>query len=229
MKRNDLLFILVFVAIFLPFFISDSLYEFFRKFSTEWAFTASFIKFAILATLGEMLGLRIRTGSYFAKGFGILPRAMVWGFLGMTVKAAFIIFGSGVPNIISHLGMHDTGAVMAGTLTGSKVLLAFCISFFLNVFYAPVLMITHRITDTHIVATGGTFKGFFTVPDVTKIFREIDWSSMWGFVLKKTIPVFWIPAQTVTFLLPPEFQILFAAILSTVLGVVLAFSAGKGK
>ncbi|MCK7530557.1 MAG: Mpv17/PMP22 family protein [Marinilabiliales bacterium] len=46
-------------------------------------------------------------------------------------------------------------------------------------------------------------------------------------VLKKTIPFFWIPAQTITFLLPPEFQILFAALLSTVLGVILACRSAK--
>jgi hypothetical protein len=50
---------------------------------------------------------------------------------------------------------------------------------------------------------------------------------MWGIVLKKSIPLFWIPAQTVNFLLPEEFRILVAAIYSTVLGVILALAAGK--
>ena len=150
---------------------------------------------------------------------------MVWGFLGMTVKAAFVIFSGGVPLIAGHLGMEDTAAVMAGGVTAPKVLLSFCISFFLNIFYAPVLMVTHRVTDTHIAASRGEASGLFRMPDVTAIMTAIDWNSMWGFVLKKTIPFFWIPAQTITFLLPPEFQILFAAILSMVLGVILAFSA----
>ncbi|MCB0799305.1 MAG: hypothetical protein KDB91_02300, partial [Bacteroidales bacterium] len=61
MKRSDIIFILVFVGLFVPFFLSDKLYDFFIWFSTEWAFTASFMKFAILATMGEMLGSRIRT------------------------------------------------------------------------------------------------------------------------------------------------------------------------
>jgi len=229
MKKTDILFIAAFAAIFVPFFLSESLYAFFRNFTTEWAFTASFIKFALLATMGEMLGHRIRTGSYTSPGFGLLPRAMVWGFLGMTVKAAFLIFGAGVPSVASQLGMADTGVVMTGGITTAKVLLAFSISFFLNVFYAPVLMVTHRISDLHIGETGGTLAGFFTVPDTAGLLRQIDWKTMWGFVLKKTIPLFWIPAQTVTFLLPPEFQILFAAILSIVLGVILAFAAAGKK
>lgn len=39
----------------------------------------SFVKFAILATLGEMLGLRISTGVYHNKTFGIIPRMVIWG------------------------------------------------------------------------------------------------------------------------------------------------------
>jgi len=145
----------------------------------------------------------------------------------MTVKAAFMIFAGGVPHVAEHLGMTDTAAVMAGNFTINKLILAFSISFFLNIFYAPVLMITHKISDSHINKTGGKTGMFFTKPDIAVLFREIDWEKMWGFVLKKTIPFFWIPAQTITFLLPAEFQILFAAILSTVLGVILAFASGS--
>lgn len=229
MKKSDLFFILFFVALFVPFFVSHRLFEFFLWFSTEWAFIASFIKFALLATMGEMLGSRIRTGIYLPAGFGLLPRAVVWGFLGMTVKAAFIIFNNGVPPIADHLGMENTAAVMAGQVTAPKVLLAFCISFFLNIFYAPLLMLTHRVSDLHIAAAGGNRKRLLRSPAVSHLLGEIDWNSMWGFVLKKTIPFFWIPAQTVTFLLPQEFQVLFAALLSTVLGVILALAAAGSR
>jgi len=41
-------------------------------------------------------------------------------------------------------------------------------------------------------------------------------------VFKKTIPLFWIPAHTITFLLNPDYQVLFAAFLSIVLGAILA-------
>jgi len=43
-----------------------------------------------------------------------------------------------------------------------------------------------------------------------------------NFVLLKTIPFFWIPAHTLTFLLPKEYRIVIAAFLSVVLGVILA-------
>ena len=229
MKRSDFAFILVFVGIFVPFFLSRRLYEFFVWFSTDWAFTASFIKFAILATMGEMLGSRIRTGIYLPAGFALVYRAVVWGFLGMTVKAAFMIFGSGTPLIMQHLGMENPAAVMAGPVTGARVLLAFAISTFLNIFYAPVLMVTHRVSDLHIAAAAGNRRKLLTVPDVKGLLASIDWNSMWGIVLKKSIPLFWIPAQTVNFLLPDEFRILVAALYSTVLGVILAMAAGTGN
>jgi len=227
MKRSDIVFIVVFVGIFVPFFLSRQLYEFFVRFSTDWAFTASFIKFAILATMGEMLGSRIRTGIYLPEGFALLYRAVVWGFLGMTVKAAFMIFGGGTPLIMEHLGMENPAAVMAGPVTGTRVLLALAISTFLNIFYAPVLMVTHRVSDLHIAAAASDRLKLLTVPDVRKLLASIDWNSMWGIVLKKSIPLFWIPAQTVNFLLPEEFRILVAALYSTVLGVILALAAGK--
>jgi hypothetical protein len=58
---------------------------------------------------------------------------------------------------------------------------------------------------------------------------NMDWAVQWNFVLKKTIPLFWIPAQTITFLLPPEVQILFAALLGVVLGILMAVAAILGK
>jgi hypothetical protein len=227
-KRKDLLFIIIYVGIFLPIIFSSKAYSIYAEFSIEWAFTASFLKFAILATMGEMVGMRIRTGNYYSRNFGLIPRMIVWGFLGMFTKAAFMIFGGGVPSIALHAGMQDPSSVMSGALTGQKIFLAFLISSFLNVIYAPVLMVTHKVTDSHILATGGTLGGFFSTFSISKTLSDIDWNTMWGFVLKKTIPFFWIPAHTITFLLPPELQILFAAILSTALGLILAFAA-RGK
>ena len=48
----------------------------------------SFVKFAILATLGEMLGLRTSTGVYHNKTFGIIPRMVIWGVLGVLLAIA---------------------------------------------------------------------------------------------------------------------------------------------
>ena len=86
---------MVLFAIFTPFIVFESAYVFYSGFYESFPFISSFIKFAILATIGELIGLRIRTGSYTRSGFGTVPRAVVWGFLGMTIQAAFVIFASG--------------------------------------------------------------------------------------------------------------------------------------
>ena len=59
MKKSDILFFLFVIALFLPFFISDTIYEWYKSFNAIHGMVMSFVKFAILATLGEMLGLRI--------------------------------------------------------------------------------------------------------------------------------------------------------------------------
>lgn len=185
----------------------------------------SFIKFSILATMGESIGLRIRSGRYNAKGFGIIPRAIVWGFLGMSVKIAFIIFGAGAPAFLEYMGMDNATGIIKGPLNPSKLLVSFTISTSLNLFYAPVLMTFHKITDIHISSNGGTLKGLFTPIKFAEIFPAIDWKLQWDFIFKKTIPLFWIPMQTINFLFPPEYQILFAALLGIALGVLLALAS----
>jgi hypothetical protein len=215
MKRSDLLFFVFIAALFAPFMIFDRLYVFYSEFNAAHGFITSFIKFAVLATAGELLGLRIRTGHYFESGFGVIPRAIVWGLLGLAIKAAFVIFSSGVPAVLVTLGIE----------TAPKLVTAFSISFFMNLIFAPVMMTLHKVTDTHILLTGGTVAGLFRRVDTGAILSNINWKMHWGFVLKKTIPLFWIPAHTITFLLPPSFQVLFAALLGIVLGVILAFSA----
>jgi hypothetical protein len=226
---KDIKFALFFILLFAPFFIFPSVFDFYMNFNIEHGLIMSFIKFAILATLGEVIGLRIRTGKYFKKGFGILPRALVWGLLGLTLKAAFDIFASGTPVFLEKTGMENASLIITGDISFKKLVVAFSISVAINIFYAPVLMTVHKITDIHIVNTGGSIKRFFTPMNVQTIIQKIDWKMHWGFILKRTIPLFWIPAQTITFLLPSEFRVLFAAFLGIVLGVLLAVASLKSK
>lgn len=190
----------------------------------------SFIKFAVLATLGEVIGLRIRTGKYHYPGFGLVPRALVWGLLGITIHIAFAVFARGVPAFLEQEGMAGAAeALTQREFSWIKLLVAFCVSVTMNLFYAPVMMTVHKITDTHIEQTGGTLKGFFSPVKVGAIMAAIDWRVQWNFVFRKTIPLFWIPAHTVTFLLPVQWRILFAAILGVLLGVFLAVAANMQR
>lgn len=229
MKKQDILLFIILILLFLPFFISDSVYSVYGKFNSQHAYITSFIKFAILASYGEVIGLRIRTGSYNLRGFGLLPRIIIWGILGVFIKAAFVIFSAGGPAILSQLGMNSPAAIFAGPLNGLKILVAFTISFSLNLIFSPVLMTLHKVTDTHILKNSGKLNSLVTPIEFRTILSGIDWNMHWGFVLKKTIPLFWIPAHTLTFLLPVDFQILFAAMLGIVLGVILAFAAGPAN
>ncbi|WP_430814812.1 hypothetical protein [Carboxylicivirga sp. RSCT41] len=224
---KDILFALAVVVFFMPFFLCDAVFSWYTHFNLQHPMVMSFLKFAILATLGEVIGLRIKTGRYTANGFGILPRAVIWGLLGLTIKMAFVIFASGVPVFLEKMGMSDALEVMKQPFSSSKLLVAFSISAAMNLIYAPVMMTLHRITDTHIVANGGKLACLLKPVAFGKIMKEMDWGMQWNFVFKKTIPFFWIPAHTITFLMPAEYRVLFAALLGIVLGVLLAIAANK--
>lgn len=227
--QKDILFLLAIVIFFSPFFIFEKVFDFYYQFNLDHGLIMSFIKFALLATLGEVIGLRIRRGVYNQKGFGLLPRALVWGFLGVTIYMAFGIFAAGTPVLLEKMGFTDAVNILHAELSWKKVLVSFSIGITLNLFYAPVMMTFHKITDIHIVETGGTLKGFFTRIDFARIFKTIDWDTQWNFIFKRTIPLFWIPAQTITFLLPEEYRVLFAAFLGIILGVLLAYAALKKR
>lgn len=227
MKRKDVYFILAVVIFFLPFILCEDVFKAYEGFNKEHGMIMSFIKFAILATMGETIGLRIRAGVYNQKGFGIIPRAIVWGFLGLTINLAFVIFSSGTLKFLDYMGMQNVKETFEGTLTLNKVLIAFCISTFMNTIYAPVMMTLHKITDTHIMNNGGTITGFLRPIQMGEMFKSINWDIQWNFVFKKTIPFFWIPAHTITFILPQDYRVLFAAVLGIALGVILSLAARK--
>jgi len=223
MKQKDFLVIAGAILIFAPFFIFEEVYGGFEYFTKNYALIAAFVKFAILATFGESIALRIREGVYNRKGFGLLPRAIVWGFLGITIQAAFVIFSSGTPSFLKSLGAESSGT----EFNAAGILTAFAISTAMNLIYAPIMMTLHKITDTHIIRHKGNISALTKRIDFANILKNIDWQTHWHFVLKKTIPFFWIPAHTITFLLPTEFRVLFAAVLGIVLGLILAFAAGQ--
>jgi hypothetical protein len=241
MKKNDLLFITLFAIIILP-FIPFPVFKCFQKeflYNESYWLITSFLKFGLLATLGEVIGLRIKTGKYYAPAFGFIPRFIVWGFLGIAIKLAFVVFAAGVPaflekacglkGVIDSMKMKDIFDAIANGSGGIRVLTAFSISIIMNLFFAPVMMTFHKITDTHISDKGGSITGFFTPIKFKEIFPRINWSVQWDFVFKRTIPLFWIPAHTITFLLANEYRVAFAAFLSVALGIFLSIASIKGR
>jgi hypothetical protein len=177
----------------------------------------SFIKFSLLATGGEWIARRIKTNSYSARGFGLFPKAIIWGVLGVFIFWAFLIFGKGVP--------YAFPVIQQPVDFGTKLLGAFLISLMMNLIFSPILMLTHHLTDAHISNNNGKFP--FKGLKMRSLLENIDWSRMWNFVFKKTIPLFWIPAHTITFLLLSQYRTLFAALLSVALGILLGIANRK--
>jgi hypothetical protein len=234
MKKTDLVAAGIVTLVLLPFFVFPSVLHAYQSLNAEHAYAMSFIKFAILATFGECIGLRIRTGVYNKPGFGILPRAIVWGFLGIGIKTAFVIFGEGAPMMLKTLGVQFPDVTPADVLrqpgfSWLKLLAAFSVSTTMNLIFAPVFMALHRITDMHIMNTNGTLNGFFTPIPAGKYIHECDWRSFFNFVILITIPFFWIPAQTLNFMLPEGYRILVAAVYGVILGVLLSLASLKQK
>jgi len=227
MKKSDLIFSISLLAVLAFFIFIPPVTNWYMHFNKEHGMVMSFFKFALLATLGEIIALRIRTGNYNEPGFGIIPRMIVWGFLGLTINIAFQIFSTGAPIFLAYLGLADAPEAMKGDFSALKLLDAFTISTTMNLTFAPVMMTFHKITDIHIIKTGGTISGLFSPIPFVSIFKNMNWDVMWNFIFKKTIPFFWIPAHTITFLLPPEFRVLFAALLGIALGLILAIGGQK--
>ena len=228
MKRQDLYFAIVMLAIFLPFVLSPELYAWYKSFNAAHAMIMAFLKFGILATLGEMLGCRISTGDYTTPTFGVLPRMVVWGLLGIVISMAMTVFSNGIPAFISSMGGENlVAAFKADGFAWGKLIVALSISVMMNTFFAPVFMTFHKITDTHIAENGGSIKALFRPIDMRRHIVELNWDRQWSFIFKKTIPLFWYPAHTITFMLPGEYRVLFAALLGVALGVILAIGARK--
>jgi hypothetical protein len=179
---------------------------------------AGFIKFFILATMGDLLAIRIVKGEW-EKPAGLIYRSIVWGVIGSGVAIIFEVFSNGV-----------TAAIGRGFLPVShghfdQVAIAFWISTVMNVTFGPMLMVFHRFTDTFLDLAEGQFGKFGSVSS-EMVVKHIDWQGFVGLVFR--IQVFlWIPLHTTVFLLPPAYRVLAAAFLSIVLGGVLGYAKSR--
>lgn len=215
MKKGDIIWTAALTGI-IAFLLSPTTHKVFVSFTTDYPYIAGFLKFAILATMGDLLAYRIVTSEWkIRKGF--LFRAFIWGFLGMAIVLVFTIFGAGI-----------TAAMEEGVLpgTGYTIAFAFFTSAIMNLTFAPTMMGFHRLTDTY--ADLKFIKGRKNLK-LNQVSDEIDWDNFISFVVLKTIPAFWIPAHTITFLLPPEYRVLMAAFLSIALGAILSFAKAKNN
>lgn len=174
-----------------------------------------FLKFAILASMGELLALRLSNRTW-KRPVGMIYKVIVWGILGMLITFMFSFYSTGV-----H-AMMEQGKLTLGNGHTSTIYTAFLTSVIMNLTFGIVFMAMHRISDTYIEMRVNRKK-----PSFSKLIQTIDWDMFIAFVVFKTIPLFWVPAHTITFTLPPHYRVVVAAYLSIILGIILVYSNNK--
>ena len=115
-------------------------------------------------------------------------------------------------------GVLNKGLIYGGKSKFIDYYSAFYKSAFMNIIFAFPMMVFHRVTDSLID------KGIlFSIWPIVEIYINIDWKNMIRVVGFSCI-WFWIPAHTITFLLPSEFRVMSAALLAIFLGTILGYA-----
>ncbi|CEI74059.1 MULTISPECIES: hypothetical protein [Romboutsia] len=181
----------------------------------EYPYVSGFIKFAVLATMGELLGMRISYG-YWKQPNGVMFRAIIWGVIGIVITLGLPVFSKGVE-----------AAQEMGKLPFKESIFAhaFLTSAIMNILQSPAVFLFHKCTDTYIDIRHYKNGGRVSLRDIT---NKIDWYTYIDFTVLKTIPFFWIPCHTIVFLFEPQYQVIVSAFASIALGLILAM-ANKSK
>lgn len=172
-----------------------------------------FLKFSILATMGELLARRVDTGEWTFPNY-FIARAVIWGLLGMVITMIFTVYATGV------VKLQEIGIL---PFEGVTIAFAFFAAALMNLTFGPTFMYVHKISDKYLEMRHEKAKDL----TLANVVQHIDTASFVTFVVGKTIPFFWIPAHTLTFLLPSEYRVLAAAMLSIALGLILTIANKK--
>ena len=200
------------IAAFAVILIIPASREVFKSLSAGHPYIMGFIKFALLATVGEVLAVRIKRGRW-SLPYYIGWRMLIWGLIGVAITFMMKTYSFGVS------GLMENGLLPGkGEGFGSRLLKAFYTAAVMNLTFGPTFMATHKCTDKYLELR---YEGERR-PGLKGVVNGVDWHSFVSFTLFKTIPLFWIPAHTLTFLLPAEYQVIAAAALSIALGVILS-------
>ena len=186
--------------------------EVFKTLSSEHPYIMGFIKFALLATVGEVLALSLR-GKTWRMPYYIGWRMLIWGLIGVAITFMMKTYAAGVKGMVEQ-GLLPSG----GDGFWGKLLVAFYTAAVMNLTFGPTFMATHKCTDKYLELRHEGVKK----PGLRGVVNGVDWHGFVSFTLFKTIPLFWIPAHTLTFMLPPEYQVMAAAALSIALGLILS-------
>lgn len=210
MKQSDFKFGIGIMTLIILLVIPVTHQAFFG-FTDTYKLLGGFIKFFIFASIGDLISQRITQGNYAVKG--LFFKALIWGFIGGMIVLVFEIFSNGV------LSLQTQGLL---PFAGNTFFFALFTSIFMNLIFAPTMMLFHRISDHFIEhklsASSHKLQDSLVSLDIEKFIT---------FVIFKTIPLFWIPAHTITFLLSETYRVLFASLLGVALGLILGFAKRK--
>lgn len=186
----------------------------FISFTGTHPYLGGFIKFSILAMMGDRLGYRILNNKWVI-GRDFIPKAIVWGILGMMITLAFTLFSTGT-QAAQAMGRLPFKGSLLGT--------AFLTSFTMNVTFGPMMYVYHKFMDLAV-----DFAMQHNRLSVNGMVAKIDWNSMVGFSWIINCLFVWVPVHTLVFLLPSEYRVLASAFLSILLGILIAVSKKGSK
>jgi hypothetical protein len=167
---------------------------------TTYPIASAVVQFGVLGTLGELLSVLFRTRQW-RLAWSLRDWAgkiLAWAILGIMIKLGFI----GMRGFVEHLAEHG----YVPEIFSSGLGFAFALSVSTNIFFGPQMMAVHRLED-NIIGRVWNWHG------LTKAWFTLIW--------------FWIPAHTLTFALPKEYQIGLAAVWSVVLGIILGLTSSR--
>lgn len=217
-KKTKSIIIICYIVIaifsFITMLVVPSLNEVFKKLSSDIPYVMGFIKFSLLATAGELIAIAISTKEFNAP-VKVVWRFIIWGFIGIWITFMMKVLSTAVATMMA------SGALLGGN---SIFLKALYTSVIMNTTFGPTFMAIHKITDKLLELRAKKEKA-----NLTNIVKNIDWCGFWNFTILKTVPLFWIPAHTITFLLPAEYQVMMAAALSVALGIILSLGNRSKK
>jgi hypothetical protein len=186
--------------------------EWFKGLSGGHPYIMGFIKFALLATAGELIAAFIKTGKITVP-CKIIWRFVIWGVIGVWISFMMTVYKFAAAYMMTE-----------GKLPGVGItpLFALFTSVLMNTSFGPTFMAVHKISDKMLEMSANKEK-----LSLKNAVLGVEWANFVSFTILKTVPFFWIPAHFVTFLLPGEYQVIMAAALSIALGVILSVGGRK--
>lgn len=213
MQRNDILNGILILLIFMVFAVC-MMAGIIESINESHPYMTGFIQFMIFASIGEMLSIR----SIYKKwnyDIAFLCKAIAWGVAGVANTFAFKVIDIGIKEVVRIGFLPSFGYDVPGFW--NDLLVAFYISATINLMFGPALNAYIRIAG---VFTDIRVRGHRKV-SLLECIDEINWREFISFAMFRCIPLFWIPTNTILFLMPEYCRISGAAILSIAFGIIM--------